>query len=165
MNQVRRGLVVVFGLLVAIAAGLIFLPVAAALDPTTRRAGTDFVHFALYSIAETEFQGSPALAAAELTRFIWAAVVAVCVLPVTLAALIGEAARTRSILWYVGASGLVAAAGPWLARAAFHLERAATATPQELRFAVIFFLTGAFSGLVFWALAGRDRSDRAIQPN
>ena len=62
-----------FGLLVAVAAGLILLPVAIALDPTARKAATALAHFAFFSIIESSADGSPVFAAIELTRFVWSA--------------------------------------------------------------------------------------------
>jgi hypothetical protein len=165
MNGVRRALVVFFGLMVAIAAGLIFLPIASMLDPATREAGAALAHFAFFSAAQSDLDQSSAFAAAELARFVWTAAFAVCVAPIAITVLIGESAGVRAFLWYVGATGLFAASVPWVARAALRTAKAVSASPEEMRFAFVFFLTGAFSGLVFWGLAGRDRRDRAVKPN
>ncbi len=151
----RRWVAVLSGLLVAIAAGLIFLPVATALDPAARRAAAAFVHFAFFAVAEAGVDRSPAFAAVELARFVWTVLVAVCVAPLAITVFIGEIAQVRSFFWYVGATGLFAASAPWVARAAFSATRVASATPEELRFAFVFFLTGAVSGLVYWTACGR----------
>ena len=165
MIGIRRAIVVFFGLLVAIAAGLIVLPVATALDPAARRAAAAFAHFAFFSVAESGAYGSPAFAAAELTRFVWTALVAVCVTPLAITVLVGEIARVRSFVWYVGATGLFAASAPWFARAAFNTMRVVSASPEELRFAFLFFLTGAVSGLVYWALCGRGGNGGPAAPH
>jgi hypothetical protein len=161
----RRMIMVFFGLLVALAAGPIVLPVATALDPAARRAAAAFAHFAFFSMVESGADGSPAFAAIELTRFVWTALVAVCVTPLAIAVLVGEIAEVRSILWYVGATGLFAASAPWVARAAFNTTRMISASPEELRFAFVFFLTGAVFGLVYWALCGRGGNGAPAGPN
>ena len=146
----------VFGLTVAIAAALVVLPVASLLDPVTRQAGAAFAHFAFFSLAEPGLAESPAVAVFEMARFAWTAIVAVCVVPLAITVLIGAVARVHSLLWYAGATGSIAALAPWVARAAVGTVKAVSANPAELRFAFVFFLTGAASGFVFWLLAGRE---------
>jgi hypothetical protein len=155
MIVLRRVIMVFFGLLVGVAAGLILLPVAIALDPTARQAATALADFAFSSMVESS--ADPVFAAIELTRFVWSALVAVCIAPLAITVLVGETAQARSLLWYVGGTGLLAASAPWVARAAFNTTRMFSASPDELRFALPFFLTGAFSGLVYWALCGPRR--------
>jgi hypothetical protein len=115
----------------------------------------------MFSLAHSDLAESPTLAATELARFIWTAVIAVCVLPLVMTVLIGAAARAHSLILYVGATACVAALAPWLVRAAFGSAKASSASPGELHFAFVFFLTGAASGFVFWLLAGRSMSARA----
>lgn len=165
MNGIRRALVVILGLLVAIAAALVLLPVVAMLDPVARETGAAFAQSVFLSLAQSDLEGSSAFAAAELARFVWIAAIAICVAPLVVTVLIGESARVRSFLWYVGATGVIAAVAPWVARAAFRTTRAISATPEELRFALVFFLTGAVSGLIYWTIAGRRGSDRAAAPD
>lgn len=86
--------------------------------------------------------------------------IAVCVLPLGMTVLIGAAARAHSLIWYAGGTACVAALAPWVARAAFGSGKAAGVNTAELQFALIFFLTGAASGSVFWLLAGRDAGAR-----
>ena len=154
MNGLRGAILSLFGLIMAIAAALVVLPIASLLDPATRRGGAAFAQFVVLAIADAGLAESPAAAAAELARFVWTAVFAVCVLPLVLTVLIGAAARVHSLIWYAGATGIVAAIAPWVARAALHTTKAVSASPAELRFAFVFFLTGAASGFVFWLLAG-----------
>jgi hypothetical protein len=160
MNAVRRAILGAFGLTVAIAAALIVLPIAALVDPVTRDAGAAFVHFAFFSLADASLDGSSAFAAAELARFVWTVLVAVCVVPLVMTVLIGAVARVHSLAWYAGATGCIAALAPWAARAALRTTKAVSASPAELRFAFVFFLTGAVAGLVFWVLAGRSAGAR-----
>jgi hypothetical protein len=163
MNGVRRAILSLFGLTVATAAALIVLPFAAIIDPVTREAVADFAHFVFFSLADASFDGSSAFAAAELARFVWTVLVAVCVIPLVMAVLIGAVARVHSLAWYAGATGGIAALAPWVARAALHTPKAVSASPAELRLAFVFFLTGAVAGLVFWILAGRSVSSK--RPN
>jgi hypothetical protein len=153
----RRAIGVIFAMAVAIGVGLVFLPIAALIDPVTRAAGFALIRFALWALADADnadgFYGG---GLAAVTRFVWMAVVTVCVVPVVAVASIGEAARVRALPWYAGATGLAAASAPWLIRAALHLPRAADYNLVELRFAFVFFLAGLIAGSVYWLLAGRD---------
>ncbi len=79
----------------------------------------------------------------------------ICVVPIILVALIGEIASVRSLIWYSGATGLVAASMPWLLRIIYQLGDAITAKPIELRFALLFFLTGTAAGFIYWTICGR----------
>lgn len=153
----RRAIGVIFAMAVAIGVGLVFLPVAALIDPVTRAAGFALIRFALWALADADIaDGFYGGGLAAVTRFIWMAVVTVCVVPVVAVASIGEAARVRALPWYSGATGLAAASAPWLIRAALHLPRAADYSLVELRFAFVFFLAGLIAGSVYWLLAGRD---------
>jgi hypothetical protein len=165
MNGLRGAILSLFGLTVAIAAALVVLPIASLLDPVTRQAGAAFAHFAFFSLADSDLAESPAVAAAELAHFVWTAVIAVCVLPLAMTVLIGAVARVHSLFWYAGGTGFIAALAPWVARAAFGSAKAVSASPAELRFAFVFFLTGAASGFVFWLLAGREAGARGQAPN
>jgi hypothetical protein len=157
MVWLRRATGVIFATAVAIGAGLVFLPVAALADPVTRAAGFALIQFAIWALADADFAdrlNGGGLAA--LTRFVWTAVVTVCVVPVFAVAAIGEVARVRALSWYAGATAAAAASAPWLIRAALHLPRAADYNFVELRFAFVFFLAGLIAGSVYWLLAGRD---------
>jgi hypothetical protein len=153
----RRAIGVIFAMAVAIGAGLVFLPVAAFVDPVTRAAGFALIQFAVWALADADItDGLYGGGLAALTSFVWMAIVTVCVFPVVAVASIGEAARVRALSWYGGATGLAAASAPWLIRAALHLPRAAGYNFVELRFALVFFVAGMISGSVYWLLAGRD---------
>ena len=66
-------------------------------------------------------------------------IIATCVAPLAVAALIGEIAGARSLLWYSGASATLAGASPWIARAAMGLDRAREASPLELQNRAVVF--------------------------
>ena len=153
----RRAIGTIFAMAVAIGAGLVFLPVAAFVDPVTRAAGFALIQFAVWALADADIaDGLDGGGLAALARFVWMAVMTVCAVPVVAVASIGEIARVRALPWYAGASGLAAASAPWLIRATFHLPRAAEYNFAELRFALVFFVAGLISGSVYWFLAGRD---------
>jgi hypothetical protein len=157
MVWLRRAIGVIFATAVAVGAGLVFLPVAVLVDPATRAAGFALTQFAVWALTDAEIAdaldcgGLPAL-----TRFVWMAVMTVCVVPVVAVASIGEVARVRALSWYAGATGLAAASAPWLIRATLQLPRATGYNFAELRFALVFFFAGLISGSVYWLLAGRD---------
>jgi hypothetical protein len=153
----RRTIGVIFATAVAIGAALVFLPVAALVDPATRAAGFALIQFAVWALADAEIaDGLDCGDLPALIRFVWLATMTVCVVPVVVVTSIGEVARVRALSWYAGATGLAAASAPWLIRATLHLPRAASYNFTELRFALVFFFAGLISGSVYWLLAGRD---------
>ena len=161
MGRVRRAISVIFATMVAIGAGLFFVPVACLIDPVTRAAGFAFTQYAV-SALNAEFPAGPENGGlALLGRFVWIAVVLVCGVPVLGVAWIGEISGTRGLLWYAGATGFTAASAPWLIRATLHLPRAAGYNLAELRFALVFLLGGLISGSIYWLIAGRDAGKRA----
>src|SRR5262245_59884806 len=161
MSWLRRLIGVIFAIGVSIGAGLLFLPLVAAVDPVTRSSGFAFMQLAIAEIFDSAVgEGSDNSSLTELTSFMWMAVATVCVAPLVTVALIGEVARVRAFAWYSGATGIGAAAAPWLIRAALRLPRAGNISYAELRFALIFFLTGVISGSVYWLLAGRSADGR-----
>ncbi|WP_395666825.1 hypothetical protein [Methylocella sp.] len=157
MDGLRRALVVMFALAVAVGAALLVLPLAIAADPALRRASFAFAGFLVEALAQADLDPAAAREAAELMRFVWTSAVVVCAAPLFIVAAIGEAANVRSPVWHVGATAVGAAAAPWIARAAFGSSRLADASAPELRLALAFFVTGAAAGGVYWLTAGRGR--------
>lgn len=158
MRWLRRASVVFLGLAIAIAAGIVVLPILALFDPVTRAAGLALAEFAALVVVGPEPDGAYRIETDAFVSFAWTAIVATSVLPLVFAALIGEIARVRSLLWYAIATGFVAASMPWLIRGTFHTEKAATASPEELRFALVLFFAGVVSGSVYWLVAGGERA-------
>jgi hypothetical protein len=156
MGWLPRAIGVLFSMVIAVGVGLAFLPVALLIDPTTRDASFALIQFGLLALSEADFEGS--LSADQLIvlpRLAWTAVMAICVVPLIAVASIGEIARVRSLFWYAGATGFIAASAPWILREMLHLHRATNASPAELRFALVFFVSGLVSGSVYWLLACR----------
>jgi hypothetical protein len=152
--MLRRLIVMAFGFVIASGAGAAFLVLSALFDPVTREAGLAATMAGLFAIMDEALRdGDPEQAAAALGFVIWAMVVATCVAPLALAALIGEAAGVRSFVWYAGASGVLAGSSPWIARAARGLDRTTQMSADEGRLALLFFLTGALTGSLYWLIA------------
>jgi hypothetical protein len=157
----------IFAFLIAAGVGAVFLPVAALFDPAMREIGFDATIAAFVGIIDDlAWDGSPDVAASAVSFVLWAVFVGVCAAPLAMAALIGEVAGVTGWAWYAGASGALAAASPWIARASRGLENAHRASPLEARFALLFFLTGVVTGSVYWLIAVRAaRRDRRDPPS
>jgi hypothetical protein len=152
--MLRRLVTLTFGFVIAAGVGAVFLFVSALFDPATREAGFVTVMAGLFAaLDEAAVDGDPSQAFSALGFIVWAVVIATCAAPLAVAALIGEAAGARSLVWYSGVSGLLAGASPWIARAARGLERAQSVTDAEGRVALLFFLTGALTGAIYWLIA------------
>jgi hypothetical protein len=154
--MLRRLVIMTFGFILAAGAGALFLPIAALFDPVTRDLGLEATIAGFFATLGNLAQDGEANAAIWALGFVfWAAMIATCVAPLAIASLIGEVAGVRAWAWYAGASGFLAAASPWIARAARGLERARSANALEGRFALLFFLTGTVTGSIYWFIAVR----------
>jgi hypothetical protein len=163
--MMRRIVVMVFGFVLAVGAGAIFLIVSALLDPATREAGFAAATSGLFAFVEEDVgAGGWSVPLATFGFIIWSMIIATCVAPLAVAALIGELAGARSLLWYAGASATLAGASPWIARAAMGLDRARDASPLELRIALLFFLTGALAGTIYWLIAAPPPPRQMARP-
>lgn len=152
--MIRRIIVMAFGFVLAVGVSAIFLLVAALLDPATREAGIAAAMSGVFALIEDDMRaGGLDDPLATFGFIVWAIVIATCAAPLAIAALIGEIAGARTLLWYSGVSATLAGASPWIVRAAKGLDRAREASPLELRIALLFFLTGALSGAIYWLIA------------
>jgi len=150
----RRIVVMAFGFVLAVGVGAIFLIVSAIFDSTTREAGFAAAMSGIFALIEEDASaGDLQNPVATFGFVLWAIIIATCAAPLAVAALIGEIAGARALLWYSGVSATLAGASPWIARAAKHLDRAREASPLEIRIALLFFLTGALTGAVYWLIA------------
>ena len=164
----RRILIIVIGLAVAIAFNVVLLLVALISDPVAGDAIIRLVS-GLFDAGMAPGQGAiegeieiDAAALAGAFSLIWHAVTALCVLPLSLSALLAEAARTRSLAWHMIAPGAIAAAVPWTLRLAFGDPgaRDAAQAPVENRFLALFFICAALSGAIYWMIARRRAAGR-----
>jgi len=152
----RRILVMVFGFVLAASCGALFLPIAALSDSTVREAGFEAVIGGLFVMLDaTARDGDPAAGFEALGFVFWAILVAVCFAPLALTALVGEIAGARGWSWYVGATGFLAAASPWIARGARARASVNPPSQSEVRVLGLFFLTGALTGFLYWLVAVR----------
>jgi len=150
----RRIVVMAFGFVLAVGVGAIFLIVSALFDSATREAGFGAAMSGIFAVIEDDASaGGLENPLATFGFIVWAIIIATCAAPLAVAALIGEIAGARSLLWYSGVSATLAGASPWIARAAKGLERAREASPLEIRIALLFFLTGALTGAIYWLIA------------
>jgi hypothetical protein len=171
----RRFMLVSVGLILAVAAGFLFLLIAGLTEPAGRKVLEGLGWMFLAAARSDAMLGDPpgsylALAA----RIMWWAMLAIVVAPILVTALVGEAARLRSFVWNVGAPAVLTAAIPWLARAARSAgsaairdaaTRSAETQADEARLALLLFLSGAVSGFIYWAVSGREAGVPASLPN
>jgi len=159
----RRLLVIVIALAVAIACNIVLLLVALVSDTVTGSAIVKLLA-SLFDEGMALGQGKIELdgaALAGMLSLITHAVTVLCVLPLTLSALLAEAARARSLVWHMLAPGVIAAAIPWMLRFALGRPgvRDAAQTPVENRFLALFFICAALSGAVYWVISRRREAN------
>ncbi len=142
------------GVLVAGLAAAVFLAGALMLETMLIEPGTAVaaLNTLALSLAMAGASTGPVMMAA--LHGLWLAVLALCFAPVTIAALVGEAAGRRSLVLVAGLSGVLASAMPTFARVSGGLE-AASGGPLAQRLTIILFLTGAGAGFVYWLVADR----------
>jgi hypothetical protein len=168
---IRRLILVPIGLILAMAAGFIFLLVAGLAEPAGRKVLEGIGWMFLLAVRSDAMRGDPPGSFLVLaTKIIWGATIAVVVVPILITALIGEIARLHSFLWYVGAPAILTASLPWLARNARAAgsaaireaaSRSAESQIDDARLALLLFLSGALSGFIYWAVARHDPGGRA----
>jgi hypothetical protein len=148
----RRLIVVIIALAVAITAGLLFLSVAGLAVPATRELAADAGIGAFLSMMASIFgpDGPNPMVAVAVGGFV-ALLAALLLLPPVLVALVGEVAGLRSYVWYAGGAGVLTMAIAWMGQPAGERLDAA-----DGKIMLLLFLTGAVSGLVYWAIAGRS---------
>jgi hypothetical protein len=105
----RTAISVIFATVVAIGAGLVFVPVAVFIDPKTRAASFVLAQYAASTLDMNFAFGLLGSDFALLAQFVWMVAVMVCAVPVIVAGLIGEITKMSTLYWYTGATGLVAA--------------------------------------------------------
>jgi hypothetical protein len=153
---IARSVIILAALAVAIASALVFLPIAALLDPVTRAAGVVFSASSIIAVIDAFFTPPAEGPDTALLFALWILAVTICVAPIFIVSLIGEATGTASPLFYVAATGVIAAGLPWLLRARYlgKASESVAGGEVELRLALLFFVTGACSGFVYWLIAG-----------
>jgi hypothetical protein len=150
-----RAFLFLFGLLLAIPAGVVALAVGIALEPAAQEligalgaAGFEDFLFDLWD------DGLPAIAPGSLLVRVWALSATLLILPPALVALVGEIAGTRSFVWYGFGCGALTAALPWLGRSSERFSDG-DVLGAEGRITALLFVTGAVAGLTYWLVAGR----------
>ncbi len=163
VQTLGRWLWIGFALAIAITAAFIFLPIALFSDPMLREIGSALAADGIEALITLFFDPDMIAGyAGGIVAIIWLVLIAICIAPVTIIAVLGEAAGIRTILWYGLATALLAGAMPWILRAANSSKPASAETGKtlaqtaELRIAMIFALTGLAAGAVYWLVAGRS---------
>lgn len=154
-----RTFVTIFGLACASASALIFLPIAALFDPYLQATvgGVSPEHW-MELFAAFLNDDAPEETLTAMFHLVWTIAMLVCILPVTIVALIGAVSQARAYVFYAGATGVLAAAMPWIVRAGRLGERSTSITAAEGHVALVLFLTGVVAGTVYWAIAARGVS-------
>lgn len=153
-----RLILTIVGLACASAAALIFLPVALFLDPMIQSAVSQAPSEHWIALLESLFSDDdPQEAVTTLMQLLWTIGMLVCVVPVTVTALIGGVAGSRSFILYAGLTGILAAAMPWLLRASRFASRGGEMSAAEGRLTLVLFLTGGVAGAIYWAIAARSQ--------
>ena len=104
------------GLACASAAALLFLPFAVLVDPLVQSTASPAPTDHWFGILERLFwDDDPQEALATFVQLIWTIGMLVCVVPVTIAALVGGLTRTRSFVFFAGLTGTQGQPlrGPW----------------------------------------------------
>ncbi|CAH1678950.1 MFS domain-containing protein [Hyphomicrobiales bacterium] len=150
MRLLARLILVPLGIGCAVTAGLLFLMLAATFQPALAQlfAGLSLAGLLAFFDALTATGDAEAAPRGALLA-LWMLTVGVVALPPAVIALVGEFAGWRSFVWYSGATALLTASLPWIARGS------AEGTRGEADITLVLFLTGALAGLVHWAIAGR----------
>ncbi|GGH30053.1 hypothetical protein GCM10007036_40400 [Alsobacter metallidurans] len=148
----RRLVLGLFGLVLAIPAGALFLVIGGLAVPETRELAADLTLTSVFALfaALLNAEGPDTVWAVAAGAF-WALTTALLVLPPVLTALIGAAAGLSSYVWYAGGAGLLTIAIAWFGRAS-----GATLDSADVKLLSLLFLTGAAAGFVYWAVAGRE---------
>lgn len=85
---------------------------------------------------------------------VWTALVASCLVPVSLVATVGEALQLRSLLWLAGGTGILTAAMPRLLRTLTQLPSGDAGPDRDGEFTVLLLITGIVAGSIYWLVAG-----------
>ena len=160
MRFLGRALLFLFGLLLAITAGLLALVVGIAVEPAARELIAALGAAGFDDILSDLWEGdTPELAPGGLLIRLWAVSATLLVLPPALVALIGEIAGARSFVWYGFGCGALTAALPWLSRGS-KPSVGGDVLVAEGRITAVLFVAGAAAGLTYWLVAGRSAGSR-----
>ena len=148
----RRFFIVIIGLVLSVAAGMLFLAIGGLMFPATREIAADLtITGVLSTLGALAAADSPDRVWGVFVVAFWTLTAALLVLPPVLTGLIGEAAGVCSYVWYAGGAGFLTAALAWWGHAS-----GLGPDPSEMRVLTLLFLTGAVAGFVYWLVAGKD---------
>src|ERR671917_2065020 len=144
--MIRWVLLIPFGLLIAVGASSFFLMVASIVDPVMATLTGDTLLVGFWTFVDAVFSADdPGPIVTEAFLAVGRIVFTLLVLPPLVIAVLSEVLGIRSLVWYVGATGVLTAAVPWILRGA-----ARVANPAELHVSLVLALTGAAAGFGYW---------------
>jgi hypothetical protein len=148
----RRLLVVVIAVALAITAGLLFLSTAGLMVTATRELAVMAIYRSMLAVfdAWSTVEGPTPFVALAAASFV-GLVTAILVLPPIIVAAVGEVSGIRSYVWYAGGAGVLAAAIAWYGHPASVVPDGA-----DTQLLMMLFLTGTVAGFVYWSIAGRN---------
>ncbi|MGO4572007.1 hypothetical protein [Microvirga sp. 2TAF3] len=150
--MLRWLLLIPLALLIAIGASSFFLFIASLVDPVMAMLTGDTLLVGFWAFMDEVFSSEdPGPIIMDAFLAVGRIVFTLLVFPPLLVAVVSEVVRARSVLWYMGATGVLTAAIPWILRGSARI-----ASPAELHVSAVLGLTGAVAGLIYWAIAGRD---------
>jgi hypothetical protein len=155
-----RAFLYLFGVLLAIPAGLTMFAIGLAVEPAAQELVAALGMAGLEDLVSDLWdEGLSEMVPGTLFLQLWALSAALFVMPPAVVALIGEMAGTRSFVWYGFGCGALMAALPWLSRGGEHLG-GGQVLGAEGRITALLFVTGAAAGLTYWLVAGRSAGPR-----
>lgn len=161
--MIRWLLLIPFALLIALGASGTFFLLATMIDPVMATLTGDTLFVGFWAFIDAVFTSdTPGLVVEDALLAIGRLAFTLLVLPPLVIAAFSEIIGLRSLAWYMGATGVLTAAVPWIMRG-----EARIASPEELHVSFVLGLTGAVAGFVYWAIAGRDAGERpaATEPS
>lgn len=160
MRWIGRLVLMAFALPVAIAAGCVFLLFALIVDPVMAAMTGDTLFVGFWSLMDAIFAADdPAFVVEGALTGLGRLFLTLMVAPLLFIALASEVTGARRVLWYMGATGLLTAAVPWLLRGSPHMT-----SPAELHVSFVLGLAGAVAGFVYWMIAGRSAGPKPLSP-
>ncbi|HEX2555356.1 MAG TPA: hypothetical protein VHL98_16780 [Microvirga sp.] len=149
MRLAGRLILIAFALPVAIAAGTLALVLIGLFDPVLAGLAGAMVRAGFEALLEAvAAAGDPGFAVERAASGVGRLALAILVAPPLLVALASEVIGARSLLWHLGATGLLTGAVPWLTRTA------PAPSPTETHLTLMLVLVGAVTGFVYWLIAG-----------
>jgi hypothetical protein len=160
MRAIGRLILVAFGLVLAVSTGTLFLALSALFDPVMALLTAEMLQAGIWALADAiEWAQDPDLVLGGAAEGLARMAVAILIAPTVLVALASEVLGWSRLAWQAGATAIITAAMPWLARPSGRM-----ASPDEVHVTLVLGVTGAVAGLVYWLTAGRSAGAPRVPP-